>query len=949
MNRLKFYQRLALVSGLVLVLLNHFAFGFLGFFIPRAKAASVNWVGTSGGSWHDPANWSGGEVPTGLDEVTITGDDMFVLATTTIDFTSLTLAGPDVRFGLVGNIGTGGDITVSSSLLIQGNATRQTITGTLSLTNGGTLTHLQNTSTTLYTVDFVAEDVIIESGAQVRVDNEGNPGGGVGEDGYGDGGGDANTNGVHGGGASNAGMGGQSSDGNVGGNDTCTFSDLGPLYGGSGGAGSAASSGGDGGGFVRLEANNSIIVNGRITADADGSGSEIAGEGAGGGAGGTIHLVANTVSGIPELIAARGGNSFDSNGGGGGGGCVRIEYDTTTSISGAEIIVDGGVGFENGGAGLVLVEKIDESARHMYLTATTTAAYGASQMFGVADTNFEGFIDQVTTLSLSTTSRYVVTDSVGAETFSITSSSPFGMSSPSGTLQIGTGVNLRLVSGATIENATLELINDLPTSGQNRYVTVTEVGSSNPATFSIGANGVLVMNNFTTTTPLVLESFTVESGGLLTHTQNSASPEQTQMVHIQAEEITIESGGLVDVSGKGFSGGIDGEDGNGPGGGEFVDMFTGVGAGHGGDGAASDTSGNATGSGGSAYCDASNPRTLGSGGASGFHYEGAGVDGGFGGGLVWLVASSSLTLQGDIFADGTDGAFESFVGDVVFQSISGGGAGGGVKLYAPQIMGAGEIFARGGDNGVDSSPEPTEYGGGGGGCVLVNYVETNQVTSSSIYVAGGGLSDGVAEVGLSSVVKENEAPQLFLNIYPPSKVGEVADAVDLNEPLDVVVSSTFAYVVAYADNSMRVIDVSSSTDPQIVGGVKDDTDLFMPVSLAMSGQYVFVAAFGDNSMRVIDVSSSTDPQIVGGVKDDTDLAGIGSIEIVGQYAYVTGVSGDFFRIIDISDPLDPQILGGIVDPVSLNGARGIAISGNYAYVLSQFDQQSSSDRHLGSR
>ncbi len=64
MEKLKFYQRLALVSGLVLALLNHFAFGFLGFFIQFAKADTITWVGSSGGNWDDPVNWSGGEIPT---------------------------------------------------------------------------------------------------------------------------------------------------------------------------------------------------------------------------------------------------------------------------------------------------------------------------------------------------------------------------------------------------------------------------------------------------------------------------------------------------------------------------------------------------------------------------------------------------------------------------------------------------------------------------------------------------------------------------------------------------------------------------------------------------------------------------------------------------------------------------------------------------------------------
>lgn len=933
MTRLTFYRRLSIVSGLVLVLLNHFAFGFLGFFIPVAKADAITWVGPSTGYWDNPTNWSSGTIPTASDEVIISGDDMFILATSTINFASLTLAGPDVRFSLLGGIGTGGDLTISESLFIQSTSTRQTISGTLTI-NDGVMQHLQNTSTTLYKLDFVAENIVIEPGGHVRVDNEGSPGGEIGEDGYGNGGGDGDSNISAGAGGSNAGTGGSSSSGNYGGFSTCTFSDVGPSYGGSGGGGSATSTGGDGGGFVRLEANNTFTINGRITADADHTSGQTAGEGAGGGSGGTIYLVADTISGVPEApISARGGNSFDANGGAGGGGCVRLQYTTTSTIDGANIIVDGGVGFENGGAGVALVEKEDQSIRKMYVTATTTLNYGVGQLYSTAGTNFISLsgAEELTTLSVSTSSVYIIGDFLGASELTLTGATPFQGSSPSGTVRIQGDVKLKLSSGASIEDVTLELYHE----DVSRRARLVDRATDESATLDIviGDQGTLLLNNFNSTTPLMVETFTVAAGGVVTHEQNSISPEQREMVNIQAENITIESGGSINVAGKGYSGGRGlGGSGDGLGGGAYTSNV-GVGAGHGGDGTANNLDGSSAGAGGTSYCDVSNPSTIGSGGSSGLFSGSLGRRGGNGGGMVWLVATNTITLAGDIFADGENGSFDSYAGEETFESISGAGSGGSVKLFAPTIGGAGEIFVRGGNNGVDPSPAPSEYGGGGGGCVLINYTYDNSVVTSSIYITGGGLDAGVAEDGQLSIVEENEVPELFLNFHKPEFVARVTSTI-IDGAGDLAVSGDYAYVGGLMGSSFAIINISSTTNPAVVGTIETTSDLAGIYGVEVSGNYAYVVNSFDNSFRVIDISSSTNPTIVAGIEFDTPIPELMSIAVLGNYAYViVGEDGySSLRVINISNPLSPTVVGSIINDSDLDFLSDIVVSGSYAYV-----------------
>ncbi|GEM_PF-3531175 len=944
MARLKFYQRLAFVSGLVLALLNHFAFGFLGIMIPFAKADTVIWVGPPGGSWDDPLNWSGNQIPTAADNVIIDLENNGpVFATSTINFASLTLQNMNKDNGggfvLEGTIGSGGDITMETLNGEPGNFTfisPQTISGTLTIGSGTALVPFYlNTSTPIAPVSFTAENIIVESGGYVDLRSSGwsgFQGGDSGMDGQGPGAGIFGT-GPNGSGGAHAGNGGMDTQGDLGGEGYCNLSQIGTIASGGAGGGPGDNNFGSGGSFLELVANNELVVNGYILGTGGNSEDDQNNNDAGGGGGGAgIILSADVISGTPELFDVSGGNSIgDGNnltsggGGGGGGGCVLISYGTSNSITADMIQAYGGFGYQRGGAGKVLIRKEDDSVRQLYLSSVSNSSSTLSVAADTVQIEDELIVD---TLTIDPGAMYVLGS---GKTLTLTSSTPFAGSSATGTIQIQDGGILKIDADAVLSNIAIELH-----EGGQILDRVTNV--SNSLNFNLGQSAIFDMRGFTTATAFSVKNFTA-NGATITHGSHEFGSVFTHMVNIYAEEeITISSDSVINVSEKGFAGGTNGEDGNGPGGGEFADMFTAVGAGHGGAGAASDTSGSYVGVGGSSYCDAENPSDLGSGGASGYFYGDTGFSGGNGGGLVWLHASEMVALSGNIYADGGDGDYGQFIGDVVFLSSSGGGSGGGVKIVSPIVWGSGNISVAGGDNGVDPDPVPSENGGGGGGCVYVNYVQQNMITSSSVARAGGGFGGSAGAEGVFTVNKENESPQLFLTIYSPEKIGEVGDGVNLNQPFEVAVSSTFAYVVASGDNSLRVIDVSSSTNPQIVGGIKDDVNLFIPVSVALKEHYAFVTAYGDNSLRVIDVSSSTNPQIVGGIKDDVNLEGIGAVEIVGEYAYVTGLSGDFLRIVDISDPVNPEIVGGIVDSINLNGARGVAVSGQYAYVVSQLDR-----------
>jgi hypothetical protein len=181
-----------------------------------------------------------------------------------------------------------------------------------------------------------------------------------------------------------------------------------------------------------------------------------------------------------------------------------------------------------------------------------------------------------------------------------------------------------------------------------------------------GGSGNLIIENggyleFRRNLQKTFDSVTVKSGGVITSTNNSYS--KSYYVGMVANDISVESGGLVHVNGRGYLAQ------NGPGAG-----FSGGGAGHGGYGGLT----SAGGLGGVPYDDLKEPIEFGSGGG--------GSCGGDGGGLIRLVANNSLTIDGSIEATGNNGG-----GDC------GGGAGGSVHLVTDHILGAGKVNVRGGD------------------------------------------------------------------------------------------------------------------------------------------------------------------------------------------------------------------------------------------------------------
>ena len=201
---------------------------------------------------------------------------------------------------------------------------------------------------------------------------------------------------------------------------------------------------------------------------------------------------------------------------------------------------------------------------------------------------------------------------------------------------------------------------------------------------------------------------------------------------------TVATGGAINVSGKGYAGGIGFDSGSGASRStNFPYTFTaGGGAAHGGNGGLSSTSAR----GGASYDSTTNPAALGSGGGSGSSVGGAG------GGVATLSVGGTFEMNGQFLADGLNGT----------NTHSGGGAGGSILVYAQNFSGAGAMSAGGGAGDLPDG------GGAGGGRIAVYFASNNFTGSIAAFGGGGFMAGGAGTIYLRSGTDTNAAGQLFI-------------------------------------------------------------------------------------------------------------------------------------------------------------------------------------------
>jgi RHS repeat-associated protein len=399
-----------------------------------------------------------------------------------------------------------------------------------------------------------------------------------------------------------------------------------------------------------------------------GSGGGDQGSAYGGRGGGAVKLTVGGVLRVDGALRVNGySGGYDSwpeshSGGGGSGGSIWVTTGTFTGTGSVQAIGGNGGGTQGGGgAGGRIAVYYDTNT----FTGTIQARGGSGYQYGGAGTTY---------LKPSAT--------IGA-------------------LYIDNGGNAGAYTLVGESSPANHYSNILATSGTHIFMSDGH---------EVGADTLILSDSRFTSDGLATlnaDHVAIKTGCVIDH------PASIEDFHLAISgDLTIEAGGLISASGKGYAA----EDG--PGSGYHPSGIYGLctGAGHGGEGG----TGNAGVTPGVSYGSITEPTTLGSGGG-----QQTGAAGGPGGGGVRLTVGGIFQLNGTVTVNGYSGGYDSWP-----QSHSGGGgSGGSIWVTSGSFTGSGNIRANGGNGG-------NLTGGGGAGGRIAIYYDTNSF-SGTIHARGG--------------------------------------------------------------------------------------------------------------------------------------------------------------------------------------------------------------------
>jgi hypothetical protein len=457
-----------------------------------------------------------------------------------------------------------------------------------------------------------------------------------------------------------------------------------------------------GGGAIKLSIEGNLINNGEINANADRT-AYFGGSGKGA-SGGSIWInfpQNGSEWGGTGQINAYGGLSYTD---AGGGGRVAVTGFTTDNFN-----TDGDWDVSGGG---YTFDKVASAGT--FFTKSRSQTYGTLQVKNKGGTPNAG---RETVVSTDTYDERIY--EVGAQ---VAHSGSLSLSTDR-SLTIREGAVLTIKNGQTLtseEGSDLELGNygilNIDPSGAllvNNGATFSTVGTATISNYTGGIFDVSNLPTFTLNGTLntsqladnrFSNSMVIGSGGVITHPANGAT--KTYWLDLDFVNLQMVYNSGINVTGKGYTGGLPQTAGSGPGAGTG-----GAGGGSGGGyGGAGGTGGNGGGVvGGTTYGSKFLPNDLGSGGGGGLS-----TSGGAGGGLVYLRVSGTLAMGGFIEANGVRP-------DNNGSGAGGSGAGGtivlDVNIFNCNAGGVGRVSAGGGSM-------PYQYGGGGGGGRITYKAET---------------------------------------------------------------------------------------------------------------------------------------------------------------------------------------------------------------------------------
>lgn len=590
----------------------------------------------------------------------------------------------------------GDDLTIQNGGYFEWRRSIPLTLDNLTIDTGGTLTHTANTSSKQYYINVEANNVVVNG--SILADSKGYSAG------FGPGYNSVVTKGAH-----YAGYGGlttsaEAASANPYGMEKMKIPD--DL--GSSSMSQGNSAGRRGGGYIRLNVINALTVNGVISANGQ-AGTAYYGDTVGAGSGGSIYITANDILGSAGTIRVNGGNGdygFDGyRAGSGSGGRISIVVNSDSYTGGIESLMTSGTlsafgGTANnalaGAAGTIYIKESGDTNGRLYVNN------GGNPYVEFAETPVSETLafDSITTAN-------------------------------NGTLIVTSAQNYTLPSSSLASRLVVAGIIGIPAS-----------------TLSIENGGYL---DWRRNTNLNVNSLTIKNGGILTHSSNANVLQR--YLNITSTTFDLQSGGLIDVDGKGYT------------------TASGLGGGTGGGAYGGNSRTNL------AYGSIKNPEDLGSGGQSGA-----------GGGYVKIVNSGTMTLSGTIRSRGINGGF-------------GGGSGGTIFLQTDTLNGTAASLNANGGNGTNSG---AEAGAGGRIALLYNTDSyTGGVPAMNMTAYGGATNTSAAagtiyyrdlnsEANGHLIVRNNGAAYGETNTTPVSDSGNFDSIIgDGSAAVEVQVGESF--------------------------------------------------------------------------------------------------------------------------------------------------------------
>ncbi|MCD6459956.1 hypothetical protein J7L67_04735 [bacterium] len=588
--------------------------------------------------------------------------------------------------------------------------------------------------------------------------------------------------------------------------------------------------GGSGGGIIDIDVSGTLTLDGTIRSN--GANGQYYG---GGGSGGSIKIVTDSFAGASTgLIAANGGSKYNTStscrSGGGSGG--RIALFCTTKTYAGQFEASGGEGYSYstnryGGAGTVY---IDVSGLKTIQVKNTAGYYRAGTIID-NDASVPADIDEYIIEHADLIIKKLT--SCGSMDINASTVTFDGVTNASITDLTMSGSNTTYNEAVLTLPDTLSVTNQLIMNGYcqlNNYAQINSLQLNNNyndvhnyatgvaatptldlhqhsnfenyGSFTIQDNNLVIGSGSTYTvtnkTQLTFNNVTIQNGGNMTHLTNTDQELYKIKIHCTGN-FDIQSGGKVDITGKGYSAS------EGPGAGDdtATSSYGGGGGSYGGYG----SQGYSNIPAGSTYGSIINPVDLGSAGGNNTYYNHLG---GNGGGAVILLVDGIFTLNGNIYANGGNPA-------PITTYEGGGGSGGAINITAATIEGTGYLYAKGAYNGSTSY----RGGGGGGGRIAIICTTNNHLYPDRFQAYGNyGRSSGTYYRGGAGTIyiKAGSDEQVRIvndsNYYQaPTPINEALniDTLWLNKAIVTLNNEGMILDTVSVQNSKLTIDTVSNT------------------------------------------------------------------------------------------------------------------------------------------